>query len=36
MKLRLYILHTDVTESDFENFNAIQKEDVLLSADERI
>lgn len=34
MKLRLYILHTDVTESDFENFNEIQKEDILLSADE--
>lgn len=34
MKLRLYILHTDVTESDFERFNEIQKEDILLSADE--
>lgn len=34
MKLRLYILHSDVTESDFENFNEIQKEDILLSADE--
>lgn len=34
MKLRLYILHTHATESDFEEFNDIQKEGILLSSDE--
>ena len=34
MKLRLYILHTHATETDFEKFNDIQKEGILLSSDE--
>lgn len=34
MKFRLYILHTGVEDSDYETLNNIQKEDILLSADE--
>lgn len=34
MKFRLYILHTGVEDSDYETLNDIQKEDILLSADE--